>query len=44
MPIANKTKELTTGAITPLLGAVNDFVHSITYDNGREFNGHLAVS
>jgi IS30 family transposase len=44
MPIANKTKELTTGALTALLGAVKDFVHTITYDNGREFNGHLAVS
>ena len=43
-PIAHKTKELTTAAITSLLTSFKDFVHTITYDNGREFNGHMDVS
>ena len=41
LPIANKTKELTTAAITSLLASFKGFVHTITYDNGREFNGHM---
>ena len=44
IPIANKTKELTSAAITTLLTAFKDFVYTITYDNGREFNGHMDIS
>ena len=44
MPIANKTKELTSSAISALLTAFKSYVHTITYDNGREFNGHLDIS
>ncbi len=39
-PIVRKTADLTTQAITTLLADVKAFVHTITYDNGREFNGH----
>jgi len=38
-PIVRKTADLTTQAITTLLADVKAFVHTITYDNGREFNG-----
>jgi IS30 family transposase len=44
LPIAYKTKELTTAAITALLTSFKGFVHTITYDNGREFNGHMDIS
>jgi len=44
LPIAQKTKELTTAAITALLTSFKGFVHTITYDNGREFNGHMDIS
>ncbi|MFT5085594.1 MAG: IS30 family transposase [Lentisphaeria bacterium] len=43
-PIAHKTKELTTAAITALLTSFKSFVHTITYDNGREFNGLMDIS
>jgi len=39
-PIVRKTADLTTQAITTLLADIKAFVHTITYDNGREFNGH----
>ena len=38
------TGELTTTAITALLASLKGFVHTITYDNGREFSDHKAVS
>ena len=44
LPIARKTKELTTTAITALLVSLKGFVPTITYDNGREFSDHKAVS
>ena len=44
LPMARKTMELTTAAITILLTSFKDFVHTITYDNGREFSGHMDVS
>jgi IS30 family transposase len=44
LPIAHKTKELTTAAINISLTSLKDFVHTITYDNGREFNGHMDIS
>lgn len=33
---------MTTPAITALLAALKDWVHTITYDKGREFSGHAA--
>lgn len=44
LPILRKTAELTTQAITTLLAAFKDWTHTITYDNGREFNGHAAIA
>lgn len=44
LPIASKTKELTTAAITLLLTSFKGYVYTITYDNGREFSGHATVS
>ena len=38
-PIVRKTAALTSQAITDLLSDFNAVVHTITYDNGREFNG-----
>ena len=43
-PIARKTAALTSRAITDLLSDFKDVVHTITYDNGREFNGHQAIN
>ena len=43
-PIRNKTAELTTKAVTTLLTVFKAFVHTITYDNGREFSGHGDIS
>lgn len=43
-PIVRKTADLTTQAITTLLADVKAFVHTITYDNGREFNGHRDIN
>ena len=44
LPLARKTKELTAAAIITLLASLKRFVHTITYDNGREFSAHKAVS
>lgn len=44
MPIARKTATLTSQAITDLLSDFKAVVHTITYDNGREFNAHQAVN
>ncbi len=44
LPIMRKTAELTTTAITTLLTGFKDWVHTITYDNGREFVGHKAMA
>ncbi len=44
MPIARKTVALTTAALISLLTAFKDFVHTITYDNGREFSGHQSIA
>ena len=43
-PIVRKTAALTSQAITDLLSDFNAVVHTITYDNGREFNGHQAIN
>lgn len=44
LPIERKTADLTTRAITSLLAAFKDWTHTITYDNGREFNGHATIA
>lgn len=44
LPIVRKTADLTTRAITSLLAAFKDWTHTITYDNGREFNGHATIA
>jgi IS30 family transposase len=44
IPILRKTAELTTRAITTLLETLKDWVHTITYDNGREFSGHATIA
>ena len=44
LPILRKTADLTTRAITSLLAAFKDWTHTITYDNGREFNGHATIA
>jgi IS30 family transposase len=44
LPIVRKTADLTTRAITSLLAAFKDWTHTITYDNGREFNGHVTIA
>ncbi len=43
-PIVRKTAHLTTQAITTLLADFKEVVHTITYDNGREFNGHRDIN
>ena len=43
-PIVRKTAALTSQAITDLLSDFKAVVHTITYDNGREFNGHQAIN
>ena len=44
LPIVRKTAELTTQAIIELLAAWKDWIHTITYDNGREFSGHATIA
>ena len=43
-PIVRKTAALTSQAITDLLSDFKDVVHTITYDNGREFNHHQDIN
>ncbi len=44
MPIARKTAELTSAAVITLLATFRDYVHTITYDNGREFSAHNIIA
>ena len=44
MPIARKTATLTSRAIIDLLQAFKAAVHTITYDNGREFMAHQVIN
>lgn len=44
LPIVRKTAELATAGITRLLTGLKDWVHTITYDNGREFCGHKVIA
>jgi IS30 family transposase len=43
-PIKRKTKELTANAIKALLKDCKNFVKTITFDNGREFNDHIDIA
>ena len=38
------TKELVTNAIVDMLKPYKTFVHTITFDNGREFSGHQTIA
>ena len=42
--VARKTAEAVSGEVIRLLKNVKDWVHTITYDNGREFAGHQQVN
>ena len=44
LPILNKTAVNTTEATIKLLGKIKKWVHTITYDNGREFSHHQKVA
>ena len=43
-PIFKKTAELTNDAIIRLLTPIKQYVHTITFDNGREFSMHQAIA
>ena len=43
-PLNSKHKGGVSNAIGTLLNPVKDFVHSITYDNGKEFAGHEQIN
>ncbi len=43
-PIGRKQSSTTTEAISNLLDPLKAFVLSVTYDNGKEFSGHEAIS
>lgn len=43
-PLNSKHKDSVSTAINVLLQPIQGFVHSITYDNGREFAGHENVN
>jgi transposase, IS30 family len=42
--VSRKTSEAVTAEITRLMYDVKDLVHTITYDNGREFSGHQEIN
>lgn len=42
--VKNKSAEAVTAAIIELLGPYQELVHSITFDNGKEFAGHKQIS
>jgi len=44
LPVANKTAEAVTGSIIALLGAFKGWVHTLTFDNGKEFAKHEQVA
>ena len=43
-PIKRKTKDETTDALLRILSPLSEWVRTITYDNGREFSGHMHVA
>lgn len=44
LPVANKTAEAVTCGIITLLGIFKDWVHTLTFDNGKEFAKHEQVA
>jgi IS30 family transposase len=42
--VMNKTSELVGAEIIRLLSGHKDKVHTVTYDNGREFSGHQTIN
>jgi len=43
-PLANKAAEAVTGSIIALLEGFKDWVHMVTFDNGKEFAKHEQVA
>lgn len=43
-PVANKAAEAVTGSIIALLDGFKDWVHTVTFDNGKEFAKHEQVA
>ncbi|WGZ93011.1 MAG: IS30 family transposase [Candidatus Thiothrix putei] len=43
-PVANKTAEAVTSSIITLLDSFKDWVHTLTFDNGKEFAKHEQVA
>lgn len=44
LPVANKTAEAVTSRIISLLSGFKDYVHTLTFDNGKEFAKHEQVA
>jgi transposase, IS30 family len=44
LPAAHKTEEAVTSAIIALLGGFKSLVHTVTFDNGKEFSSHEQVA
>jgi len=44
LPVANKTAEAVTSSIIALLSAFKGWVHTLTFDNGKEFAKHELVA
>ena len=43
-PVANKTAEAVTSSIITLLDGFKDWVHTLTFDNGKEFTKHEQIA
>ena len=44
LPIKRKTAQASRDAIIELLSPIKNLVHTITFDNGREFNRHSEIA
>ena len=44
LPVARKTSEAVTGGLISLLSAFKMWVHTVTFDNGKEFASHEEVA
>ena len=44
LPVRRKTADTVVGAAKQLLEPIKEFVHTITFDNGREFSQHSKVA
>lgn len=44
LPVARKTAEAVTGGLISLLSAFKMWVHTVTFDNGKEFASHEEVA